>query len=491
MIGFELIFPVLKDAELVLKWRNDKDTLKMSFSHREAKTIEEFFPFFLQNYYTVPALPPLFAIVGGERIGIVRFDPAEIGCEISLVVAPEKRGQGFGTKILLALDSFLKRQQVNGVLARILEHNQASIRTFTKAGYQVIENGEVIQLEKHFFPKEKHVFIIAEAGSNWCNEGDEKGLERALQMVEEAKNAGADAVKFQTFRTKDIYAPNAGKADYLNGPDIEELFHLLEISDEMVRKIADHCAKTGIEFMSSVFSERDFQVIDPLVKRHKIASYEITYDKLISLASKKPLILSTGASNKEVIDRAVFVFKESGGMDLTLMQCTAKYPAASDIMNLNVIPWLKSRYQVKIGLSDHSLDPLEAPLAAVALGAVCIEKHFTLDRTLKGPDHLFALEPHELKQLVFSIREVEKMLGASVKQVQADEKELYNFCQRRIQALQDIHPGEVLSEKKNIGVLRPGKNIPGVFPYCLSQIEGKKSRRAISRGEGIKFTDLE
>jgi N-acetylneuraminate synthase len=245
--------------------------------------------------------------------------------------------------------------------------------------------------------------------------------------------------------------------------------------------------------MSSVFSPRDFALIDPLVSRHKIASYEINYQELITLVahSKKPLILSTGASCVTDIDWAVSLFQEEGGGDLTLLQCTAKYPAHPAIMNLEVIPWLKARYEVKSGLSDHSLDPLQAPLAAVALGATCIEKHFTLSRKLLGPDHGFALEPQELKSMITSIRAVEKMKGSPYKNILESEKELYLFCRRGIQALHDIRPGEILEINKNIAVLRPGKRSVGLHPKYLSQVNGKKALSLIKKGEGIQFLHLE
>lgn len=497
MIHFEVAFPTLADAEVVRKWRNDPATIEMSFTHLEALSLEEFFPKYIQNYFSFPSLPPLFALYNGERVGILRFDPANSAgfCEISLVVAPEKRNRGLGTEMLKAVDPFLKRQGVRGVIAQIKKHNPSSLKAFGKAGFQVIEEGEVCRLEKKFIHEQTKVFIIAEAGSNWYSEGDSNGIKRGFQLIEAAKEAGADAVKFQTFKAKDTYVPNPGSADYLKdtGKGIEKLFEDLEMSEEMLLQLVEHCKKVGIEFMSSVFSPRDFALIDPHVSRHKIASYEISYAGLIELVAKsnKPLILSTGASNIADIDWAVSYFKKQGGKDLTLLQCTAKYPAEPETLNLNVIPWLMSRYQVQAGLSDHSLNPLEAPLAAVTLGATVIEKHFTLDRTLKGPDHVFAIEPKELKNLVSSIRAVEKMKGSSYKSIQPSEEELYFFCRRGIQALQDIQPGEILKFGANYAVLRPGKRSLGLHPKHLSEIEGKRVKQAIGKGEGIQFNFLE
>lgn len=499
---FEVGFPNQEDADLIRTWRNDPESLAMSFSYQTPQTLEDFFPAYLQNYFSVPELPPLFGVVNGERVGVLRFDPTALEnvqnpFEISLLVAPEKRNRGYGTALLLEVDPFLKRQGVGGILAQVMAPNQASLKAFTRAGYQVVEEGEVIRLEKIFSYAKSKVFIIAEAGSNWYVDGETGGIERGKQLIEVAKESGADAVKFQTFQAKQIYVPNPGSSDYLADhgikKDIQELFEVIEIKEEMILIFAEECKKMGIEFMSSVFSPRDFVLIDPLVKRHKIASYEISYQKLISSVahSKKPLILSTGASNVGDIDWAVREFRKEGGKELTLLQCTAHYPASSETLNLKCIPWLKSRYQVSAGLSDHSLDPLTAPLAAIALGATCIEKHFTLDRTLQGPDHRFAIEPLELKKMVSSIREVELMLGSSYKEIQGTEKELYFFCRRAIQALRDIQPGEILKEGVNIAVLRPGKRTSGIHPKYLMEVEGKKANCKIPQGEGMQFTFLE
>lgn len=503
MIHFQIAFPIREDAELVRHWRNDSLAREMSFSYRSLKTFEEFFPEFVRKYFTIPSLPPLFAVAEGVRIGLIRFDPVDAssffkGCEISLIIAPEMRNRGYGTQILKELDPFLIRQGIEGVVARILQTNQASKKAFLNGGYQIIEENEVIRLEKRLMPApQPHVFVIAEAGSNWYVEGDKKGLQRGIELIECAKEAGADAVKFQTFTAKETYAPGAGASAYLKeggiDRDIEELFKDLEISREMIHRFQEHCDKMGIEFMSSVFSFRDFDLIDPLVKRHKIASYEISHFPLIALAARsgKPLILSTGASDVSDIDAAVDAFYLAGGFNLTLMQCTAKYPASSETMNLEVIPWLKSRYGVSAGLSDHSAHPYEAPLAAVALGALCIEKHFTISRTLKGPDHGFAIEPKEFKELVQSIRALEKMRGTGFKKVEESEKELYFFCRRSIQALQDIQPGEILANNSNMAILRPGHQKKGASPAFLEAVNGKRARRKIARGEGIEIADVE
>lgn len=340
------------------------------------------------------------------------------------------------------------------------------------------------------------VFIIAEVGSNWRAGSPAADWRRAQALIEAAAESGVDAVKFQTFSGGPVYVPNAGSSDYLsqNGikKSINDIFHEMAMPHTMVPRLFKYCRKRKIEFMSSFFSEKDFKAVDPYVRRHKIASYEITHPELISLAakSKKPLILSTGASSQNDIRWAVTYFKKMGGKLLTLMQCTAKYSAPVETLNLKVIPELAKRYQVSAGLSDHSRDAVLAPVAAVALGAVCIEKHFTLDNKLDGPDHAFALVPKELKEMVRAVRDCEAALGSFKKEILPEEKELYFYAQRAVQALRDISKGEKLSCWNNLAILRPGKQKKGMHPKFIGQAEGAVSKRFIPLGSGVRLTDF-
>lgn len=341
----------------------------------------------------------------------------------------------------------------------------------------------------------KRVFIVAEAGSNWKAGSPKQDRRRAEALIEAAAAAGADAVKFQTFRAESVYVPNAGMSDYLakNGVrrPIVDIFRDMAMPYEMLPRLAAICRKRRIEFMSSAFSEKDFRAVDPYVKRHKIASYEITHAVLLRLAARsgKPLFLSTGASTLEDIGWAVRCFKKNGGKDLTLLQCTAKYPAPFKALNLRTIPSLASRFGVSAGLSDHSREPVTAAVAAVALGAAVIEKHFTLNNNLGGPDHRFAVTPDELGRLVRAVRDCERALGSGVKTVQPEEKELYYFAQRAVQAARDICRGEILKEGGNIAVLRPGKQKKGMHPRFLAEVEGKRARRFIPAGRGLVRAD--
>jgi len=337
----------------------------------------------------------------------------------------------------------------------------------------------------------KHIFVIAEAGSNWkCGTYDED-IVMAEKLIKTAADAGADAVKFQTFNPSSIYVANAGIDDYLAkhgfGENINEIFEKLSMPYEMIPELDKICENEGIMFMSTPFSVIDAEEVDPYVTIHKVASFEINHIRLIEFLAKtkKPMIISTGANTFTEIDFASDLLKKHGNMNYALMQCTSKYPASLESLNLGVIPKMKSRYNVPVGLSDHSMDPILGPLLAIGLGATIIEKHFTIDRNLVGPDHPFSLNPPELKQMVKSIRTAEKVLGTGKKDILDEEIELRRFATRSIQAIKNISKGEILQEGKNFEILRPGKRIRGLEPRFLFDVNGKIAKSDIKKGDGI------
>lgn len=342
----------------------------------------------------------------------------------------------------------------------------------------------------------KHVYIIAEAGSNWRMGTPKRDMAMAKALIDVAVEAGADAVKFQTYKPETVYVKNAGRSGYLSDAgiteDILDIFADLSMPYEMLPELASYCRKVDIDFLSTPFSKSDFEAIDPFVPLHKIASYEISHIHLLQMAARtgKPLVLSTGASNPDDIKWAVDTFHKEGGKELCLLQCTAKYPAPMAGLNLKTITWLKEHFKVDAGLSDHSREPTVAPVMAVALGARVIEKHYTLDNRLPGPDHSFALNPDDLKALVRQVRMAEEALGSGVKEVLPIEQELAAYARRGLQATKDIQPGEVLEEEVNFAVLRPGQQKLGLHPKHLEQIKGKKVQKLVAVGQGLSFDDL-
>ena len=342
------------------------------------------------------------------------------------------------------------------------------------------------------FDDPKHIFIIAEAGSNWKCGSYEDDLKRAKQLIQVAAKAGADAVKFQTYRPETVYVENAGDSKYLSkhgiNQNINEIFEHLSMPYELIPKLADYCDDEDIIFMSTPFSVQDAKEVDQFVSIHKVGSFEINHVRLLEFLTetKKPILISTAASTYEEIDFAVNLVRTKGNNKIGLMQCTSKYPCPVEALNLGVIPEMKSRYNVPIGFSDHSMETIIAPILAVGLGATFIEKHFTLDRKLAGPDHPFALEPHELELMVRSIRNAENAKGSGIKEILSEELELRKFATRAIQAIRDISKGEILQEGINFEVLRPGNRSRGIEPRYLEDLQGKKAIKDIKKGEGIQ-----
>jgi len=348
---------------------------------------------------------------------------------------------------------------------------------------------------KNFEFDKNKTFIIAEAGSNWKCGTFEDDLKRAYELIDIAAKSGADAVKFQTYKPETTYVKNAGNSSYLEKNDIHEninkIFDNLLMHYEMIPELANHCEKRKINFMSTAFSVQDAKQLDPFVTIHKVASFEINHIRLLEFLAKtkKPIIISTGASNYTEINFSLELVKSISNSPIALLQCTSKYPASLKNMNLEVIRTLKEKYHLPVGLSDHSLDPIISPLTAIGLGAQIIEKHFTLNRNLPGPDHAFALEPDELNQMIKAIRKAELALGNKEKEILEEEQELRNFATRSIQAISNISKGEILQEGKNFDILRPGNRIRGLDARFLKKIDGKKAIKDIEIGDGI--TDFE
>jgi len=348
---------------------------------------------------------------------------------------------------------------------------------------------------KNLLNNPNHCFVIAEAGSNWKARTQKQSIARAKKLIDVAAKLGADAIKFQTYNAKSVYVENAGQSKYLMKKgiknDVTEVFDKFSMPHSMLPVLAQYCKKRKIEFMSTPFSIEDAKAVNKVVRFHKIASYELNHTKLLECVAKtgKPVIISTGSSTLEEIDYALKTLKKNGCNQIVILQCTAKYPSPPESLNLNVIPELKKRYNVPIGFSDHSIDPVIGPLSALSLGATIIEKHFTLDKSLTGPDHYFALNPKELKLMIDSIRKSEVSRGDKNKKILLEEKELRQFAVRAIQATKNIKKGERLQIGKNMDVLRPGSQKRGEDPRFWKKIEGKIAKKSINKGTGISRKD--
>ena len=341
------------------------------------------------------------------------------------------------------------------------------------------------------FNNSDHVFVIAEAGSNWKCGTYEDDLNQARNLIDTAVKAGADAVKFQTYKPETTYVSEAGTSEYLSKTGytekIEDIFKEHSMPYEMIPQLFKYCKEKQIMFMSTPFSVSDAKAIDPYVEIHKIASFEINHVRLIEFLAKtnKPIIISTGASTYDEIEFCINLLKKNNCNNIILLQCTSTYPCSVDSLNLSVIPKMKLKFNLPIGLSDHSVHPIIAPLTSIGLGAKVIEKHFTLDKSLSGPDHSFALDPIELEYMIKSIRKSQLSFGSGLKEILDTENELRQFATRSLQAIDDIKKDEILIEGKNFDILRSGNRIRGMEPRFLELVSGKKATKFIKKGDGI------
>jgi N-acetylneuraminate synthase len=317
-------------------------------------------------------------------------------------------------------------------------------------------------------------FVIAEAGSN--HDGD---LQQALALIDAAARAGADAVKFQVFRASKLYPRTAGQTDYL-GLDrpIRDVIADMEMPYEWLDELAERARTHGLVFMASAFDVESVERLDPYVEAHKIASYELAHHPLVAHVAGlgKPLILSTGTSGLGEIAEAVEVFRRAGGTQLALLQCTAAYPAPLESLNVAAIDGLHRHFGVPTGLSDHSRDPVIAPVLAVGVGASILEKHFTLSNALPGPDHAFALEPDELALMVERVRAAEQALGSPDKAVHPVELELRAFARPSLFTSRAVAAGQPFTTDDVI-VLRKGRHADGLHPRELARVLAARSAR--------------
>ncbi|SUY45706.1 N-acetylneuraminate synthase [Clostridium putrefaciens] len=307
---------------------------------------------------------------------------------------------------------------------------------------------------------DKRVFIIAEAGVN--HNGN---IEIAKRMVDKALEAGVDAIKFQTFISEQVVSKYAEKAEYQNENTLKtesqlEMVKKLELSFDRFMELKRYCDLKELEFLSTAFDLDSIDFLNGLdMKVWKIPSGEITnLPYLIKIAKmNKSVILSTGMSTIEEVRDAIEVLNNNGCGDITLLHCTTEYPAPYEDVNLKAMHTLKHKFNVPVGYSDHTKG-IEISVAAVAMGAEVIEKHFTLDRNMEGPDHKASLEPNELKAMVRAIRNVEVAIGNGDKKPAQSEKKNMAIARKSIIAKCNIKKGEIFTED-NLTVKRPGSGI--------------------------------
>lgn len=334
------------------------------------------------------------------------------------------------------------------------------------------------------FSRQKHCLITAEISANHCQD-----LQKAVEMVKEAKACGADIVKFQTY-TPDTLTLNV-KNKYFEvrhpkwkGQTLYQLYQKAYTPWNWFRELKKVADDSGLIFLSTAFDKTAVDFLEDLgVSVHKIASFELVDLPLIEYMAKtkKPIILSTGMATLREIREAVETARVGGAREIMLLKCVSSYPASADEMNLRTIPHMKASFGLPVGISDHSLG-IGVSVAAVSLGAMMVEKHFTLSRKMKSPDSFFSLQPEEFRELTSNIRMVEKALGEVHYGATKGEQEGKVF-RRSLFAVRDIRKGEILSVE-NVRSIRPGYGLP---PKYLKNVLGRRSRRSIRKGTPLRW----
>ena len=339
----------------------------------------------------------------------------------------------------------------------------------------------------------KKVLIIAEAGVN--HNGD---MDLAKQLIDVAAEAGADIVKFQSFKAEELVSKSARKAEYqiknTGSADNSQyqMLKKLELTNENAKFLKEYCDVKGVKFLSTPFDENSMDELEEagLVDFFKIPSGEITnLNYLRKIGSKnKPVIMSTGMSEMSEVAKALEVILTSGNLsreDITILHCNTDYPTKMDDVNLRAMQTIGEALKTPIGYSDHT-PGIEVPIAAVALGASVIEKHFTLDKSMPGPDHKASLEPSELKAMVKAIRNIEIALGSSVKKPSASESKNISIARKSIHVRNAVKAGRRI-EQNDLVMKRPGD---GISPMLVDLIIGKVAQKDLPEDHILNWSDI-
>lgn len=343
---------------------------------------------------------------------------------------------------------------------------------------------KLIPMQNNLFSQNSPVFIIAEMSANHGQDFD-----RAVKIIKAAHAAGANAIKLQTYTPDTITIDSDNeffqiKGTIWEGRTLHDLYGEAYTPWEWHPRLKEVAEELGLTFFSTPFDHTAVDFLEELnVPCHKVASFEMVDLPLIKkiASTGKPTIMSTGMATEAEIEEAVNAFKEGGGTDLALLKCTSAYPAPPEEMNLRTIPYLSEKFGVTAGLSDHTLG-IEIPIAAVAVGAKIIEKHFCLERAAGGPDTSFSLEPAEFKAMVDGVRKAEKALGAVQFAITNKQKDSAVF-RRSLFVVKDIQAGEKLTSY-NVRSIRPGQ---GLHTRHYEEVMGQKASRSLSKGTPLDW----
>ena len=342
-----------------------------------------------------------------------------------------------------------------------------------------------IRIGDHLVGDGQPVYIVAEIGSNF-----DRSLEQAKNLVDLAKDAGADAVKFQSFLADKIVSEHGFRNLQISfqskwKKSVCEVYEDAELPREWHQEIADYCRKKGITFFSAPYDKEAVDLLDEIgVPAFKVGSGDINFLSLIEYMAKKgkPMIVGTGASTLGEIEETINIMRAAGNEDIILLQCVTNYPSPIEQANIRAMITLREAFQVNVGYSDHTLGYL-IPLGAVALGACMIEKHFTLDKMREGPDHRFSMNVSEFAEMVKNIRLMEKALGSYIKRPVPAEDETIIIQRRCIYAKKDIPRGTIIT-RDMLTLLRPDK---GLKPKYIDIVVGRRAQKDIPKGTAISW----
>jgi sialic acid synthase SpsE len=328
-------------------------------------------------------------------------------------------------------------------------------------------------------------YVIAEAGAN-----HNRDLGIARELIDVAAESGADAVKFQVYSGKALYSSKTPRFRYLEGvsdKDTQQILDDAALPREWLPELASHCAARGITFFATPFDGAAVTELAELgVPAFKIASFELIDLELIAAAAQhgRPLILSTGMATYGEVEDALGAAASAGATDIALLRCASLYPAQPSIMNLRAMATMREAFGVPVGLSDHT-EGIAVPTGAAALGTELLEKHFTLDRSMPGPDHPFAIEPDQLRALVRAVRDIESAMGNGRLEgpSDAEAEEMYTLARRSIVAASDIPEGTTI-ERRHLAVKRPGY---GIAPKHMPLVVGRTARVDIEFDEIVTW----
>lgn len=477
---FLIRLATINDIKKVFELSNDEDVRKNSINQEKIKW-EYHIKWFENRIKNTKEPFYIIETLDNDFVGQVRFDKKE-ELVISISVAKNFRGKGLAAKIIKKCS---EKTKSNKIIAFVKDCNIASKKSFVKAGYKFIEKEN--EYLKYIY--NNSVYIIAEMSANHCG-----NFELAKKIIKTAKEIGADAVKVQTY-TADTITINCDNEEFQikddsslwKGENLYSLYQKAYTPWEWQKELKQYADQIGIDFFSTPF---DYTAVDFLesinVPCYKIASFEAIDYPLVKYTAKfgKPMIISSGVSSLEEMQSAIDVCKSVGNNDITLLKCTSVYPAPLDSMNIITIKDMLERFApqgVKIGLSDHSMSNVPS-VAAVALGARVIEKHFTLDRKLGGADSGFSLNIEEFKSLVQDIRNAEKVMGS----VSYKINERNRKYARSLYVVKDIKKGEKFTVE-NVRSIRPGM---GLHPKYYEEILGKVAKRDLAFGTPLSMNDL-